>query len=100
MILRSFALGERHEYSHGPRIDGQTDRQSSLRRGRTRLDCPGGGPSRVRPQKVKLSAYSGAHFDRAYMADMLKDRRDGIAAFKREAAGGKSPEIKAFASKT
>lgn len=51
-------------------------------------------------QKLKLSAYSGDHFDKAYMEDMLKDHRQDIAAFKREAADGQNPEIKAFAKKT
>jgi putative membrane protein len=51
-------------------------------------------------EKTKLSAYSGAHFDRAYMTDMVKDHRDDIAAFKREAASGQNPEIKEFAAKT
>ena len=51
-------------------------------------------------QKAKLSAYSGAHFDRAYIADMLKDHRQDVAAFKREANGGQNAEIKEFASKT
>jgi len=51
-------------------------------------------------EKAKLSAYSGSHFDRSYMAHLLADHRQDIAAFKREAADGQNPEIKAFASKT
>jgi putative membrane protein len=51
-------------------------------------------------EKTKLSAYSGTHFDRSYMDAMLKDHRDDIAAFKREAADGENAEIKSFASKT
>jgi putative membrane protein len=51
-------------------------------------------------QKAKLSAYSGDHFDRAYIADMVKDHREDVAAFKREAANGQNPQIKEFASKT
>ena len=48
----------------------------------------------------RLSKLSGAAFDRAYMADMLKDHRMDIAEFKREAAHGSDADLKAFASKT
>jgi putative membrane protein len=48
----------------------------------------------------RLSKLSGAAFDRAYMAAMLRDHRQDVNAFKRESTAGKDPEIKAFASKT
>jgi putative membrane protein len=51
-------------------------------------------------EKTKLKAYSGGHFDRAYMDAMVKDHQDDIAAFRREARDGQNPEIKAFAAKT
>lgn len=51
-------------------------------------------------EKAKLSALSGTHFDRAYMSAMVKDHREDVAAFKREAASGRNEEIKSFASKT
>ena len=34
------------------------------------------------------------------MQDMVKDHRTDVAEFKKEAASGKDPEVKAFASKT
>jgi putative membrane protein len=51
-------------------------------------------------EKTKLSALSGDHFDRAYVNDMLKDHRQDLAEFRREARDGQNPEVKAFASQT
>src|SRR5579884_1590650 len=50
--------------------------------------------------KDKLSGEHGAAFDRAYMADMVKDHKKDIAEFQREANNGKDPDVKAFAQKT
>ena len=50
--------------------------------------------------KDRLSKLSGAAFDRAYMAEMVKDHQMDSAAFHKEASTGKDAEIKAFASKT
>ena len=48
----------------------------------------------------RLSKLNGAAFDRAYMQDMVKDHREDIAEFKKEANSGQDPDFKAFASKT
>jgi putative membrane protein len=48
----------------------------------------------------RLSKLDGAAFDRAYMADMVRDHRADIAEFEREASHGSDPDIKGFASKT
>jgi putative membrane protein len=48
----------------------------------------------------RLAKLSGAAFDKAYMSDMLKDHQHDVAAFKREAASGKDPDLKAWAAKT
>ncbi len=48
----------------------------------------------------RLSKLNGAAFDRAYMADMVKDHRTDIAEFEHEASSGSDPDIKGFASKT
>ena len=50
--------------------------------------------------KDKLSGMKGAAFDRAYMADMVKDHKTDIAAFEREARSGKDSDVKAWAEKT
>jgi putative membrane protein len=48
----------------------------------------------------RLSKLDGAAFDRAYMADMVRDHRADIAAFEREAGHGSDPDVKNFASRT
>jgi len=47
----------------------------------------------------RLSKLSGAEFDRAYMADMVRDHRADIAEFRREADHGTDPDVKNFAAK-
>ena len=48
----------------------------------------------------RLSKLNGAAFDRAYMADMVKDHRADITEFRRESEHGADPDLKAFAAKT
>jgi putative membrane protein len=61
-------------------------------------------PSNIDPKDQatyeRLSKLDGPAFDRAYMADMVRDHRADIAEFEREASHGSDPDIKAFASKT
>jgi putative membrane protein len=48
----------------------------------------------------KLSALSGAEFDRKYMDEMVKDHEKDVAAFERESTKGSDPDLKAWAAKT
>ena len=48
----------------------------------------------------KLAKLNGTQFDKAYMADMVKDHRKDVNEFKHEAATGTDAELKAFAQKT
>ncbi len=48
----------------------------------------------------RLSSLSGDAFDKAYARDMLNDHVKDIAAFKKEATGGKNEAVKNFASET
>jgi len=48
----------------------------------------------------QLAKLSGAAFDRAYAKDMVADHQTDVAAFKKEANGGKSDALKGFASET
>jgi putative membrane protein len=48
----------------------------------------------------RLAKLSGAAFDKAYMHEMLMDHQHDVAAFKKEAASGKDPDVKAWAGKT
>lgn len=48
----------------------------------------------------KLSALSGAAFDREYMKAMVKDHEEDIKEFQKEASKGTNPGIRNFASST
>ncbi len=48
----------------------------------------------------RMSKMTGAAFDRAYMADMVKDHKKDVPEFRKEAKSGKDAEIKGFAGKT
>jgi putative membrane protein len=48
----------------------------------------------------RLAKLNGAAFDRAYARDMVKDHETDVAAFQREANGGKDESLKGFASET
>jgi len=53
-----------------------------------------------REHVTKLSAMSGAEFDRAYMNMMVSDHNKDVAAFEKESTKGGDPDLKAFAAKT
>ena len=48
----------------------------------------------------QLAKLSGDPFDRAYTAAMVKGHKEVIAMFRNEAAGGRDPDVKAWASRT
>jgi putative membrane protein len=48
----------------------------------------------------RLSKLSGADFDRAYMADMVKDHHEDVNEFRKESQSGSDPDVKAWAAKT
>jgi len=48
----------------------------------------------------RLSKLNGSAFDRAYAKNMVKDHQADVAAFQKEANGGKSESLKSFASDT
>jgi putative membrane protein len=48
----------------------------------------------------RLAKLNGAAFDRAYMADMVKDHEKDVKEFERESTSGKDPDLKAFADRT
>jgi putative membrane protein len=49
---------------------------------------------------TKLSAMSGAEFDRAYSKMMLSDHNKDVSEFERQSTRGTDPDLKAFAGKT
>ena len=64
------------------------------------MQLPAEPSAKDKATKEKLSKLSGEQFDKAYMADMVKDHKKDVAAFKRESNAGQDPAIKEFASQT
>ena len=50
--------------------------------------------------KDRLSKLNGAEFDKAYMKAMVKDHKQDVAEFKKEASSGNNQAVKDFAGKT
>lgn len=48
----------------------------------------------------KFKTKKGSAFDKAYAKSMVKDHKEDIALFEKEARSGKSPAVKAFAQET
>ncbi len=63
------------------------------------VSVPSEPPAATKAAKEKLSKLEGTAFDKAYVADMVKDHKKAISAFER-AAKSSDPEIKAYAEKT
>lgn len=53
-----------------------------------------------RDTMAKLDKESGADFDKAYAKAMVKDHKEDIDLFKKEASSGQNADLKAFAQKT
>ena len=47
-----------------------------------------------------LSKKSGKEFDKAYMADMVKDHTEDVAEFQKESTSAQDPDLKAWVTKT
>lgn len=63
------------------------------------LKLPDGLDAKDQAQERKLSTTKGRAFDRAYMQDMVRDHKQDVADFRKEAENGKDPQLKAFAAK-
>ena len=61
-------------------------------------------PSNLLPKEQrtagKLSAKSGSSFDKAYMADMVKDHTEDVQLFQQEARSGRAESLKQMAATT
>jgi putative membrane protein len=64
------------------------------------ITLPTGLDSKADALKTRLSGLNGADFDRAYMENMVKDHKEDIAEFQKEADHGTDQQIKEFALKT
>jgi putative membrane protein len=88
-------FGQRMVTDHGKAGDELKSIASSKN-----ITLPTGINASHKATKDRLSKLSGAAFDRAYIAEMVKDHQADSAAFHKEASAGKDADIKAFASKT
>ena len=64
------------------------------------VDLPAEPSAKHKATKARLEKLSGEQFDKAYMADMLKDHKQDVAAFEKESKSAKDPDVKSFAAKT
>jgi putative membrane protein len=64
------------------------------------VDLPTAPGATQMATKAKLDTQAGDAFDKAYIQIMLKDHKDTIKAFEKEAQSGQDPDAKAFASAT
>lgn len=64
------------------------------------LTFPSDVDSKHKTKVERLSKLQGAEFDRAYVADLIKDHKTDIAEFEAIAKSAEDPDVKAFAEKT
>jgi putative membrane protein len=64
------------------------------------VDLPQQPSAKHKAIKTRLSKLSGEDFDRAYMAEMLRDHKEDVADFTRESKSAHDPEVKSFATET
>jgi putative membrane protein len=67
--------------------------------GKANMSLPGAPTIKQQREYNKLQALSGAAFDREYVNYQIKDHKEDIEMFQREADHGMNPEVKAFAAK-
>ncbi len=63
------------------------------------VSIPKGIDSGKDPAIRQLGSLKGSRFDRQFATDEIAAQRQAIAVFKREAAKGEDPDVKAYASK-
>jgi putative membrane protein len=63
------------------------------------LTLPTTPDSKDQALQKRLSELKGSAFDSAYTQDMVRDHKQDIAAFQREAQSGQDPALKSFAQK-
>jgi putative membrane protein len=64
------------------------------------VDLPQEPGAKHKATKAKLEQLSGADFDLAYVAEMVKDHKKGVAEFQRESKTAKDDDLKNFAAQT
>lgn len=62
------------------------------------IELPNAPDSKHKGEKDKLAKRQGADFDKAFVDAMVKDHKNTVKEFEKEAKDGKDPELKQFAS--
>lgn len=83
-------------------VDDHTNANNQLKSvaEKDNITLPTGLNAKDQAVKDKLSALSGAAFDRAYMQDMVRDHEKDISEFQKEASSGSNADLKGFAAQT
>lgn len=89
------AFGQRMVDDHSKAND-----QLMMVASKNNITLPTSLDSKQKSEVDRLSALSGAGFDRAYMRDMVKDHEKDIAGFQKESSSGMNPDLKNFATTT
>ncbi len=88
-------FGERMVDDHGKANDQL--KQLAASKG---VDLPSEPDAKAKATKERLSQLSGEQFDKAYMAEMLRDHKKDVAEFRHESKSARDSEVKNFASET
>jgi putative membrane protein len=64
------------------------------------VDLPAEPSAKHKAAKARLEKLAGEQFDKAYVADMLKDHKKDVSAFEKQSRAAKDPDVKSFAAKT
>jgi putative membrane protein len=68
--------------------------------GQKGVNLPSAPPAAAKATYDRLSKLSGADFDRAYTADMVKDHQKAVMLFSQESKTGHDADAKSWAAKT
>jgi putative membrane protein len=64
------------------------------------VPAPTAPDAKQKAEATKLKTLGGTAFDRAYVRDEIRDHKETIALFRKEAQSGQNPQLKQFASQT
>ena len=64
------------------------------------VDIPKALSAKSQATKERLAKFSGGQFDNAYMAEMLKDHKEDLAAFRQALDSAQDTDIREFADKS
>lgn len=83
-------------------VDDHSKANSQLKQvaEKKKLDLPSQLSDEHKQMKERLSGLSGEQFDRQYMQEMVKDHKEDVELFRKQAAQGQDADLKRFASET